>query len=216
MLKNLFSRLKGNKNIVYYVIIAVLIYLIYTEWSQKEGFLAPVPGPKVSPRITSKPMTTRVPTTRVPTTSVPIASNVCIEREWGTRGRCSDEIKSPNGKYKLVMKKDGNLVLNKEEQIWDSKTMGKGKAPYRHVMQKDGNYVVYDAENKSTWASGTDGKGTAPYKLIVQDDGNLVVYGADDKSTWASGTDEKVSLPPMQPILPIPPYPSMQPILPNQ
>ena len=43
MLKDLLKGLKSNKNIVYYVIIAVLIYLIYTEWNKKENFTSTNP-----------------------------------------------------------------------------------------------------------------------------------------------------------------------------
>lgn len=74
MFKGLFKKLKTNKNIVYYVIIAVLVYLIYTEWSKKEGFLMTTPQivgsmPFKTPKPTTQATvskTTRVPK-RVPT-----------------------------------------------------------------------------------------------------------------------------------------------------
>ena len=40
MLKELLKKIKSNKNIVYYVIIAVIAYLIYTEYKKKETFIS--------------------------------------------------------------------------------------------------------------------------------------------------------------------------------
>jgi len=84
-------------------------------------------------------------------------------------------LRSPNGKYKLAMQSDGNLVLYKSGTtiaIWSSGTYGKPVT--KCVMQADGNLVLYDKNNKAYW----DTK-TYMYSggfFVVQNDGNLVVY----------------------------------------
>ena len=40
MLSELLKKIKSNKNIVYYVIIAVIVYFIYTEYKKKETFIS--------------------------------------------------------------------------------------------------------------------------------------------------------------------------------
>ncbi|MDL5156584.1 hypothetical protein [Actinomycetospora termitidis] len=93
---------------------------------------------------------------------------------------------SANGKVRLVLQSDGNLVLYRNDSgqaLWASDTVGSGAD--RVVMQGDGNAVLYSGAAPH-WATGTDGHpGT---RLVLQDDGNLVVYGADSAALWASNT----------------------------
>ena len=52
---------------------------------------------------------------------------------------------SPNGRYRLTMQGDGNLVeYDGASVVWASGTSGSGA---RVVMQDDGNLVVYDGGN---------------------------------------------------------------------
>jgi hypothetical protein len=93
---------------------------------------------------------------------------------------------SPNGRYRLVLQPDGNLVLMTEQgrPLWDAGTHGHDGA--RAVMQRaDGNLVVYGSDGSALWNAGVT---TSPdATLVVQDDGNLVIYGARG-AVWASGT----------------------------
>jgi hypothetical protein len=92
--------------------------------------------------------------------------------------------RSPNGRYRLALQLDGNLVLYDDElgvALWSAGTNGNtvGQA----VMQGDGNFVIYDAGSVAIWSTETAGNPGA--RLAVQDDGNLVVYRADGTALWA-------------------------------
>lgn len=96
------------------------------------------------------------------------------------------QLLSKNGKARLTLQTDGNLVLHAEGYgaTWTSGTTGNN--PDRLVMQHDGNLVLYDKNNKTPWHTRTWGS-EHPSKLVMQDDGNLVVYRNGD-DTWASRT----------------------------
>ncbi len=91
-----------------------------------------------------------------------------------------ESLESPNGRFKLVLQADGNLVLyDKDKALWSSGTNGKDAK--KLVMQNDGNLVLY-GPNGPVWASNTSGNRGA--YLVLQDDGNLVIY----KAVWSTGT----------------------------
>lgn len=96
------------------------------------------------------------------------------------------ELRSYNGRFRLIYQLDGNLVLYDRDWIalWASGT--DGTDPGRVIMQDDGNCVVYDRSGVARWASNTDGRLGA--RLVMQDDGNLVIYSAGDVPIWASNT----------------------------
>ncbi|MFC9352939.1 NlpC/P60 family protein [Arthrobacter sp. NPDC057013] len=95
--------------------------------------------------------------------------------------RANASLLSTDGRFRLIMQGDGNLVVyGPNGALWDTKTTGAGNWA---VMQGDGNLVVYTAAGKSLWGSGTDGFGAST--LVMQNDGNLVVYSAG-YPTWAS------------------------------
>ena len=86
---------------------------------------------------------------------------------------------SKNGKYRLTMRTDGNLVLynNNGKAKWASgKYYGKNRSPYKLIMQTDGNLVVYDKNMKVIWASNVYKGNSHSYKLVLKDNGKLVVY----------------------------------------
>eukprot|EP01022_Parablepharisma_sp_SALTPOND_P033226 TRINITY_DN88324_c0_g1_i1.p1 TRINITY_DN88324_c0_g1~~TRINITY_DN88324_c0_g1_i1.p1 ORF type:complete len:331 (-),score=-3.12 TRINITY_DN88324_c0_g1_i1:127-1011(-) len=67
-----------------------------------------------------------------------------------------------NGKgtspYRMVMQKDGNLVIYDAHNnpTWASNTYKKGSgSPYILGMQNDGNLVIYDGKDNAIWASNT-------------------------------------------------------------
>ncbi|RSM34834.1 hypothetical protein DMA12_46630 [Amycolatopsis balhimycina DSM 5908] len=101
-----------------------------------------------------------------------------------------DEIVSGNGRVRLIMQGDGNLVLYRTDDgnpLWASGTAGT-PASYA-IMQGDGNLVVYDSAGTPFWSSATGGNPGA--FLVIQDDGNLVVYGVDGAALWASDTVQR-------------------------
>jgi PASTA domain-containing protein len=97
----------------------------------------------------------------------------------------NDQLVSNNGKTRLIMQADGNLVLyrNDGKALWASDTWGK---PVNvAIMQDDGNFVCY-APGVAYWSTDTWGHPGA--YVILQDDGNLVVYSSSNSPLWASNT----------------------------
>ena len=98
---------------------------------------------------------------------------------------------SKNGRVRLAMQTDGNLVIYCTHtfpwrSVWHSGTHNK------HVVrgaafQNDGNLVIYDYADKPVYSSGSNDKGGA--KLVMQDDANLVIYTNYGKAVWDSGTN---------------------------
>ena len=118
----------------------------------------------------------------------------------GARLTAGQSVRSANGRFELLMQKDGNLVeidRSNNVVVWASHTNGSGATCA--VMQKDGNLVLYRGTPNTTpggkitgaavWSSSTSGNTGA--WLSVQNDGNLVVYpsgkpqGGND--LWSSG-----------------------------
>lgn len=88
---------------------------------------------------------------------------------------------SLNGRYRLVMQTDGNLVVYRVgTAVWSSGTHGNPGA--RLVVQDDGNAVIYQG-NRALWSTGTHANPTA--RMVLQDDGNLVVYRANSPLWWS-------------------------------
>ena len=106
-----------------------------------------------------------------------------------------EELKSVNGKYKLLMQDDGNLVLQTKEgkALWASDTAGKGSAPYRLKLQDhDMHLVIYDKDTTAIFATGTyiekDNEWKAGGHAKLEDDGNFVVRDGSNKVMWDTGT----------------------------
>lgn len=113
-------------------------------------------------------------------------------------GRCSGDhcttasalkkgqyIASSNGVMKLIMQKDGNLVIYcRLKPIWSTKTNG---ALYDHMaFLADGNMVLVRADKVYAFSSSiTPGKGR---KLHIQKDGNLVIKDGNGNALWDTKT----------------------------
>jgi hypothetical protein len=68
----------------------------------------------------------------------------------------NQSVTSCNGRYRLVMQDDGNLVLydlQTNTALWASGTHG--NVADVMVMQRDGNLVIYDIKGTAIWNSGT-------------------------------------------------------------
>ena len=93
----------------------------------------------------------------------------------GSTLRPGDALTSQNGRYRLELQSDGNLVLTGPRGLaWDSDTRGKGVATAE--MQTDGNFVLYAADRGVVWTADTTGPGA---HLVLQDDRNIVIVAAD-------------------------------------
>jgi len=99
----------------------------------------------------------------------------------------NDQLVSNNGRVRLVMQGDGNLVLYRTDDgraLWASNT---AQSPVNHtIMQGDGNLVAYSVDGHPYWATGT--KGHPGAWVVLQDDGNFVVYDSANHPLWASNT----------------------------
>jgi len=106
----------------------------------------------------------------------------------GTGLLSGGSITSTDGRFKLILQYDGNLVLYYgNSALWASCTNGKNS--YGVVMQADGNLVISDINGKALWATGTCCNPPHPNAyLALQNDGNLVIYDFNDSPIWASNT----------------------------
>jgi len=103
-----------------------------------------------------------------------VVSGPLSELRPGQSLTAGEQLVSPNGKYRLLMQEDGNLVVYEgSKALWSSGTWGNPGA--FTTMQADGNLVVY-LGGKALWDAGTWGFPGA--SLILQDDANLVIYHA--------------------------------------
>ncbi|MEV0400473.1 hypothetical protein [Actinoallomurus sp. NPDC050550] len=109
--------------------------------------------------------------------------SITIERlQPGYSLKAGQAVKSPNGRYTLLMQTDGNLVLYQGKKALWSTITGRHPGAYT-LMQTDGNLVVYGTDRKPLWYSNTAGHPGA--FLEVQNDGNLVIYGTNNKPLWS-------------------------------
>lgn len=100
----------------------------------------------------------------------------------GSTMRGGQWLTSANGRYRLYMQSDSNLVLydmSSGEALWFT---GASAANGQAIFQSDGNFVVYDGGNNPIWFTGTAGNPGA--FMVLQDDGNLVLYSAASVPLW--------------------------------
>jgi hypothetical protein len=108
---------------------------------------------------------------------------------WGATGilvpnqslAVGHSITSPNGKYKLTMQTDGNLVeYDGSAAAWATATSTAGSTV---VMQSDGNLVIYSGTT-AKWASNTSGNTNA--SLVLGDNGALQIDSAAGVPIWGA------------------------------
>ena len=99
--------------------------------------------------------------------------------------RRGDNLTSSNGRYRLIMQHDGNLVLygGRRDPLWATNTQG--QRVERCVMQSDGNLVLRDKNGKVVWAANTYGHPNAT--LLMGDDGNVVILDEKGVIFWSNG-----------------------------
>jgi len=96
-------------------------------------------------------------------------------------------LSSPDGRFRLNMQRDGNLVLyqhfGSNKAIWQTGTGGHPGA--YAVMQKDGNFVLY-AGSHPIWSTGTSQPADAGAHLFVQDNARVDIYSTARKKLWTT------------------------------
>jgi len=99
-----------------------------------------------------------------------------------------DIVRSPNGKYRLKMQGDGNLVLYKisgNTAVWATGTQA-GCIGKTFRFQDDGNLVIYNDQEGACWNSQTSGQ--QPDILRLRDDGILALMDGN-QVLWQSMTN---------------------------
>jgi hypothetical protein len=134
-----------------------------------------------APAATPTPAATAVPTA---TPAASGAARLNTNQQLGV----GQQLMSSNGKARLVMQPDGNLVLYRTSDgraLWASGTSGKPMT--LALMQTDGNFVGYNnGKTAGYWASGTNPHSNA--SVVLRDDGNLQVVDQNGVQLWASNT----------------------------
>lgn len=100
----------------------------------------------------------------------------------GSTMRSGQWLTSLNGRYRLYMQGDSNLVVydmsNGQALWWTGASADNGQA----IFQSDGNFVVYDGTGQAIWNTVTHGNPGA--FMVLQNDGNLVLYSAAGAPLW--------------------------------
>jgi YD repeat-containing protein len=124
--------------------------------------------------------------------------NLTVTQDGGVPGalyagdelHAGESLRSPNGRYRLELTSDGNLVVWENDPcpvtLWHSHTSGHPGA--YALMQADGNFVLIPVSGSAIGISNTPQYSGA--HLLMQDDGNLVLYSADGGAPWATGTNQ--------------------------
>ena len=105
------------------------------------------------------------------------------------------ELTSANGKFRLCMQDNGNLVLySAQEPIWSSRTQNKGQPPFRLVMQQDNQLCIYDSSGSPTWTSQTRAEGATGGWARLRNSGSFVIYDGNGTNNplWCTRTDDGV------------------------
>jgi surface antigen len=97
----------------------------------------------------------------------------------------NQELRSPDGTYRLQMQGDGNLVathIPSGTVVWNTGTSGNPNS-ILEMQAGDGNLVLYRTNGTFSWNSNTQGSPGAT--LDIQNDGNVVVRTRDGRATWS-------------------------------
>ena len=95
----------------------------------------------------------------------------------------NQSVVSCNGRYRLMLQYDGNLVLTDLQTstvLWHSGSYG--NLVDVMIMQGDGNLVIYDIQGTPIWYTGTNGKPGLKLKLF--NNGSLRLYDGAWGTPW--------------------------------
>ena len=102
----------------------------------------------------------------------------CFRNEILARGKY---LQSRNGRYKLYLRKNGNLVLTcKERPIWTSFTSN-STVNFLYFDEEGTSLILRGKDNSTVWRAPSTGLGK---ELVLQDDGKLVLYNSCNTSVW--------------------------------
>ena len=112
-----------------------------------------------------------------PASAVSPPSTLHAGQSLGTGG----ELVSAQGRYRLVLQSDGNLVISTKagHVTWSSGT----STATSLSVQSDGNVTLRASSGAVVWT--TKSAATAGATLAMQDDGNLVLYATNGGVLWS-------------------------------
>jgi hypothetical protein len=91
------------------------------------------------------------------------------------------QLTSPNGLFRAVMQRDGNLVgYGPDGVVWSTGTVGTDN---QLLVSDDGYAVIIGADGGIVWAADTEGPATS---IALDDSGVLNVLDEDDAVLWTS------------------------------
>jgi hypothetical protein len=119
----------------------------------------------------------------------PVPSPAPARMMPGQKLATGQQLVSGNGKARLTLQSDGNLVLYRVDNgvaLWASNTQS--WTVTQVLMQYDGNVVAYgpNLAAGAQWRTATAGNRGA--SLVLRDDGNLVVLAENGAQLWATNT----------------------------
>jgi hypothetical protein len=106
--------------------------------------------------------------------------------EPGKQLDIDNQVISEQGRYRLYLQNDGNLViysLRNGNFRWFANTKGSGAT--KAIMQTDGQFVLQTALGETVWSTYTRDAGSI---LKLQDDNILIVYSPKGYVVWNSAT----------------------------
>lgn len=127
--------------------------------------------------------------------SAPVWATGTIDNQLaaGERLRAGQSLDAPNGRYRLSMQADGNLVLyDGDRPRWSSGTRGRDMSLQ---LRADGDLVIFKANGHPRWSTATGRRGDRGSRLVMQTDGNLVIYRRSGKAVWSTTPPPTIAAP---------------------
>lgn len=109
-------------------------------------------------------------------------------------GTAIDRLVSPNGRYTLLLQRDGNLVLYDPTGVatwaasWDAVHWAFGDPAMFHrlcLQSRDGHLVIYNSKGFATWWSNTNSVPPAVSSLSLANNGRLTLEDKDGNVLWS-------------------------------
>ncbi|SFO21393.1 D-mannose binding lectin [Geodermatophilus obscurus] len=122
------------------------------------------------------------PTPAPPSTPSPNGGRVMSAGQVLTAGQA---LRSANGRYRLDVQADGDLVVRAPDRrvLWATGSRGTAA---RLTLRSDGELVL-SSGSRSLWQSRTAGRGAV--RLELRDDGDLRLVRTDGSVVWSTGRD---------------------------
>lgn len=96
---------------------------------------------------------------------------------------------SANGKYKLTITPNGNIVITKTKSskaVWSSNSSQKKVSTYKLILLKTGNLVLINTKDKILWQSNSVGAPKKNYNVLLNNNGVLTIFKHGNKLVWDS------------------------------